>query len=169
MTRGGLETVSTESGTEGSNPALSSEASSAKPRNFAQPVQSPGEGRLLRPKGNAVAVIVVDDTETPLSFESGGAGSAAHLWAAVRPPLACRSSCAGSARGAWSPSPAPPDAPSRQEAPASPVSAECSTQGPATVYARVTRRRPRRTKMKDPILLIECDLRHIRRDRVPVG
>ena len=95
---------------------------------------------LLRPKGNAVAVTVVDDMETPLSFESGGAGSAAHPWAAVRPPLACRSSCAGSARGAWSPSPAPPDAPSRQEAPASPVSAECSTQGAATVYARVTRR-----------------------------
>lgn len=44
--------------------------------------------------------------ETPLSFESGGAGSAAHPWAAVRPPLACRSSCAGSVPGAWSPSPA---------------------------------------------------------------
>ena len=36
------------SGTDGSNPSSSSEESSAKPRNFAQPVQSPGEGRLLR-------------------------------------------------------------------------------------------------------------------------
>jgi hypothetical protein len=34
-------------GTEGSNPVSSSEESSAKPRNFAQPVQSPGGGIRL--------------------------------------------------------------------------------------------------------------------------